>query len=257
MFDLFAEDEGHTSISFAEAAKTNPATYLSMNPIHCHDLSGWKLRHVVRGIGWIPPKKSRGCPMFLQNQTRQWKIFWMMELYATMIFGTAFECFYDSSKFSKSWFYQIISSRHKPIKKHLGVLQVPFCHYRTIVLWQLSQVVSHCIPIFPYIFRVTLGVIWLLSIHGHVLYVSSCTLVVELRPKTASWPGISQFRSAQVCVQSISWSTIPRRLVDTPDRGGETASETAKRLRGSDWVRYFGDSAESKGVAGFVFTIDR
>ena len=54
----------------------------------------------------------------------------------------AFECFYDSSKFSKSWFYHIISSRHKPIKKHLEVLQVPFCHYRTVVLWQLSQVVS-------------------------------------------------------------------------------------------------------------------
>lgn len=50
-------DEGHTSISFAEAAKTNPATYLSMNPIHCLR-SKYILKHNPPQVFYAPGKEE-------------------------------------------------------------------------------------------------------------------------------------------------------------------------------------------------------
>eukprot|EP00435_Cladocopium_sp_Y103_P034437 s293_g8.t2 len=51
------EDEGHTSISFAEAAKTNPATYLSTNPIHCLR-SKYILKHNPPQVFYAPGKEE-------------------------------------------------------------------------------------------------------------------------------------------------------------------------------------------------------
>jgi hypothetical protein len=135
---------------------------------------------------------------------------------------------------SKSLFYHIISSRHKPIKKHLEVLQVPFCHYRTIVLWQLSQVVSHCIPIFPYIFRVTL---W-----GYltVIYSWPCTLCIFMyfSGGTSSENGIilgsHNFDPPRSAFKVYLEAQSPAGSWWILQTGVVCSSETAKRLRGSD-----------------------